>query len=82
MPETTNSFKKYFDILKFIDDFIKERIELTGIKENQAVSIYDIAESIGLSVRQTSRCVNEIVSVDGRYKLTKIGRATAIIKGD
>jgi len=78
--EKTNSYKKYFDILKYIDERNGNYKRITGIEKNQPVSVYHLAEHIGLSNKQTLRCVNEIVSIDSRYKLTKIGKVTAIIK--
>lgn len=78
--KATNSYKKYYDIMKFIDDFINERHRLTGIRENQAVSVIDISNHIGLSRKQTIRCVAEIAEVNEQYRLTKIGRTTAIVK--
>lgn len=78
--KATNSYKKYYDIMRFIEQFIDEREELTGIRENQAVSVIDISNHIGLSRKQTIRCIAEIAEVNPEYELTKIGRTTAIVK--
>lgn len=69
----TNSYKKYFDILEYIDKKVENHNESPSTTS-------ELARVIGLGGKQTLRCMNEIVSVDGRYKLTKVGRESAIIK--
>ncbi len=76
MSEQTNSYEKYHKIKVFIDNNSKPK----GVKDNQPISAYKIALHIGLSNKQTIRCINEIVSIDNDYELTKIGKVTAVIK--
>ena len=69
--QKTNSYKKYFEILDCVDN-----------NKGLPVTVDFLAELLRLSNKQTLRCMNEIVSIDGRYKLTKVGRWSAIIKKD
>lgn len=73
--QKTNSYKKYFDILEYIDKKVENRNESPSTTS-------ELSRVVGLKQKQTLRCMNEIVSVDGRYKLTKVGRESAIIKED
>ena len=67
MSEKTNSYKKYYDICEYLD-----------LRANISVNGSEIGKHIGLSTKQALRCLHEIASVDGRYKIDTTNKATTI----
>lgn len=68
--EKTNSYKKYYEILKIVDNVADEH--------DIPVSSLYIAEKIGLGRKQTQRCLKEIAEVNDRYYLETINRTICI----
>lgn len=67
--DKTNSYKKYHDIIVFVNN-----------QEESEVTVMDIQEQIGLGRKQTVRCMAEIADVSNEFELVKIGRATGLKK--
>lgn len=76
----TNSYEKYYKMMKYVDALTENHKRLFGADKNRPVVAKEISAYIGIGDKQTIRCMREIASVDDRYRLTTIKRSIALIK--